>query len=101
MYLCVPYDSHNKQRLFPLTELADWSLLWRRSVSCEVRTQFLNTLMKVRLQRVNERHERRDTDFTSETETESLLRAVSSSDLGQEPQDFGSMVNFELHNLER
>jgi hypothetical protein len=32
VYLCVPYDSHNKQRLFPQTALTGWSLLWRRSV---------------------------------------------------------------------
>jgi hypothetical protein len=26
MYLCVLYDSHNKQRLFPQTELIGWAL---------------------------------------------------------------------------
>jgi hypothetical protein len=32
VHLCVPYDSHNKQRLFPQTALTGWSLLWRRDV---------------------------------------------------------------------
>jgi hypothetical protein len=40
-YLCVPYDSHSKQRVFPQTALTGWSLSWRRSVSCEVRTESL------------------------------------------------------------
>jgi hypothetical protein len=31
-YLCVPYGSHNKQRLFPYTALTDWALWWRRIV---------------------------------------------------------------------
>jgi hypothetical protein len=39
--LCVPYDFHNKQRLFPQRALIVWSLLWRRSVFCEVRTENL------------------------------------------------------------
>jgi hypothetical protein len=26
MYLCVPYGSHNKQRLFPQTALTGWAL---------------------------------------------------------------------------
>jgi hypothetical protein len=26
VYLCVPYDSHNKQRLFPETALTGWAL---------------------------------------------------------------------------
>jgi hypothetical protein len=36
VYLCVLYDSHNKQRLFPQTALTGWALLWRRSVLCEL-----------------------------------------------------------------
>jgi hypothetical protein len=32
VYLCVPYGSHNKQRLFPKTALTGWALLWRRCV---------------------------------------------------------------------
>jgi hypothetical protein len=26
VYLCVPYGSHNKQRLFPQTALTGWAL---------------------------------------------------------------------------
>jgi hypothetical protein len=26
VYLCVPYGSHNKQRLFPQTVLTGWAL---------------------------------------------------------------------------
>jgi hypothetical protein len=29
---CVPYGSHNKQRLFPQTALTGWALQWRRNV---------------------------------------------------------------------
>jgi hypothetical protein len=32
MHLCVPYGSHNKQRLFPQTALTGWALLRRRNV---------------------------------------------------------------------
>jgi hypothetical protein len=30
--LCLPYGSHNKQRLFPQTALTDWALLRRNNV---------------------------------------------------------------------
>jgi hypothetical protein len=33
VYLCVPYGSHNKQRLFPHTALTGWALWRRRDVS--------------------------------------------------------------------
>jgi hypothetical protein len=32
VYLCVPYGSHNKERLFPSTTLTGWALQWRRNV---------------------------------------------------------------------
>jgi hypothetical protein len=32
VYLCVPYGSHNKQRLFPQTALTGWALRRRRNV---------------------------------------------------------------------
>jgi hypothetical protein len=32
VYLCVPYGSHNKQRLFPQTALTGWALVRRRKV---------------------------------------------------------------------
>jgi hypothetical protein len=32
VYLCVPYGSHSKQRLFPQTALTGWALQWRRKV---------------------------------------------------------------------
>jgi hypothetical protein len=32
LYLCVPCGSHNKQRLFPQTELTDCALERRRNV---------------------------------------------------------------------
>jgi hypothetical protein len=32
VYLCVPYGSHSKQRLFPHTALTGWALLRRRDV---------------------------------------------------------------------
>jgi hypothetical protein len=31
-YLCVPYGSHNKQRLFPQTALTGWALYRRRNM---------------------------------------------------------------------
>jgi hypothetical protein len=39
VYLCDPYGSHNKQRLFPQTALTSWALLRRRNVfpvGCEM-----------------------------------------------------------------
>jgi hypothetical protein len=35
--VCIPYDSHNKQWLFPQTALTDWSLSWRCRVVFPVR----------------------------------------------------------------
>jgi hypothetical protein len=32
VYVCVPYGSHNKQRLFPRTSLTDWALYGRSDV---------------------------------------------------------------------
>jgi hypothetical protein len=32
LHFCVPYGSHNKQRLFPQTAVTGWALLSRRNV---------------------------------------------------------------------
>jgi hypothetical protein len=37
VYLCVPYGSHSKQRLFPQTALTCWSVAETWCASCEVR----------------------------------------------------------------
>jgi hypothetical protein len=41
VYLCVPYGSHNKQRLFP------FSLYSNNCVTCEVRTELLYIVWKI------------------------------------------------------
>jgi hypothetical protein len=38
LYLCVPYSSLSKQRLFSQTALTGWALKRRRNVFPEVRT---------------------------------------------------------------
>jgi hypothetical protein len=38
--VCVPYGSHNKQRLFPQTALTGWFFY----VFCEVDTEFVSTV---------------------------------------------------------
>jgi hypothetical protein len=40
-YLWVPYGSRDKQRLIPYTAITGWALQRKRSVSCEVRTEFM------------------------------------------------------------
>jgi hypothetical protein len=43
MYLCVPYDCHNKQRFFPLNSINRMVfVIETKCVSSEVRTEFLN-----------------------------------------------------------
>jgi hypothetical protein len=50
--VCVPYGSHNKQRLFPQTALTGWALQRRRNVF-PVRYE-LDLHIRVLLRRVNE-----------------------------------------------
>jgi hypothetical protein len=38
-YLQVPHDYHNTQRLFHYTAFTSWSLQWKPTVLCEVRTE--------------------------------------------------------------
>jgi hypothetical protein len=42
VYLCVPYDSHNRQALFPYTTLPDF-ITELHNVVCEVRGKSLST----------------------------------------------------------
>jgi hypothetical protein len=32
LYVCVPYGSHSKQRLFPQTSSTGWAAYWRRNL---------------------------------------------------------------------
>jgi hypothetical protein len=41
VHLHVSQDSRNKQQPFPQTASTGWPLLWRRSVSCEVRNEYV------------------------------------------------------------
>jgi hypothetical protein len=53
VYLCIPYDSHNKQRLSPQTALTGWALQRKRNVfpvRYEMNFVYV-TLMNLRLQR--------------------------------------------------
>jgi hypothetical protein len=44
-YLCVPYDSHSKQRLLSLKSINRLVIVIEPGcVSCEVRAEFLNTV---------------------------------------------------------
>jgi hypothetical protein len=45
-YLCVPYGSHNKQRLFPLNSINRLGSVARCNAFPKIRTEFLYTILK-------------------------------------------------------